>query len=188
MKTLLKILIAFFLFIVLGITIYFLYLEKIPINKSKHFFRNRLNLVFVDNTTGCLDICILKSYKKLPVNSKDFIVYPNDTGYAKDNDDVFYKYGEKIDADPQSFEVIGRDLAKDKHGYILYKTRLANYITQEIDQNYKFNQEKIEVEAYSPFNTIIISVENEYYLIQLNPQPQSIKLIKPEEVTQYLKK
>jgi len=190
MKLLPKVIVALF-FLVLSVFFYYkIVLEKIPINNSKHFFKNKINQIFVDNTTGCLDICFSRSYEKIPADIETFTVYlqkEEDSGYAKDKQAIFYKDGEKIDADPSSFRVIGMDLAKDKYGYIIYKNRLVDYISTDIDKNFIFNPSKLEVVYYDPFDYLVIKYENKHYLIRLNPQPKSVSLIQTEDLQRYLR-
>lgn len=149
-----------------------------------------MNQVFVDSTTGCLDICLFRTYKKIPADVETFSVYlfkNVDSGYAIDKQTVFYKFGEKINADPSSFKVIGYDLAKDKYGYIIYDKRLVDYISVEIDRKFIFDSSKLEVIYYDPFNYFVIKYENKPYLIRLNPQPKSVILLQPEDLQMYVK-
>lgn len=190
MKLLPKVIVVL-LFLVLSVFFYYkIVLEKLPINNSEHFFKNRMNQVFVDNTTGCLDICFFRSYEKIPADIETFTVYlqkEDDSGYAKDKQTVFYKNGEKIDADSSSFKVIGRDLAKDKYGYIIYKKRLVDYISTDIDKNFIFDPSRLVVIYYDPFDYFVIKYENKHYLIRLNPQPKSVSPIQTEDLQRYLK-
>lgn len=200
-KVLIVVLLLFlgsFLFVTTQIWHYF---NIKPINSSQTYYRDSFGNIYRDATTGCLDICLVKTFKKLSVDKNTFTVLMvnnpftriHKTGeliesnYATDKAQVFYRGEQVISADPSSFKAVSYDLGKDKNQYFIYNKPLHIYITEEISQTNKFTPESLEVISYNPSEYLVLKVNASHYYVKLNPQPKTIEEITSASVSKYPK-
>lgn len=177
------------------------YLNTIPINESTLYYKDPFGYIYKDATTGCLDICFFKSFKKLPADRDTFeilmVASPftrihsvgevTATRYAKDKLQVFWNAEKVSGADPVTFVALSYDLGKDDSQYYIYDKPLHTYIHDEISAEYQFLPDELEVISYSPSKYVILKVSSVYYYLRLNPQPKSIDTITQSEALNYPK-
>lgn len=200
-----KILIAILLF-ALGLFLYISYQvwhysNTKPINSSQTYYKDPFGYIYEDATTGCLDICLFRTFKKLQVDINTFEVLEvkspftlinrkgelTESRYAKDKSHVFWIARLITEADPASFIAISYDLAKDKNQYFIYDKPLHIYLAEEFGQSNQFIPESLEVISYDPSQFIVLKANTHYYYVRLNPQPRSIEEITSIVANQYPK-
>lgn len=168
-----------------------------PIHPGTFYYRNLFGTILYDSTSDCLDICLSKSFSRLPeANKHSFQVLSVPTpftfgdkiiesDYAKDNNTVFYRNNIITQADANSFSALGLHLGKDASQYYLYNIPLDVYL-KKIDSAYEFNSQTLEVISYDPSKyLLIVKNESQYYYVKLNPLPMSIRVITQEEASHY---
>lgn len=179
------------------------YFTMKPVSPSTFYFKDVLGNLYYDSTTGCLDVCLMRSYGKLGADKKSFQVLgvsnPFRIGdrfigdrfiesrYAKDKRSVFWLDRRITEADPASFTAISYDLGKDANQYFLHETSLVDYLTKEFSESSRFKQNSIEVLSYQPSRHLVLYTDSKYYFVKLNPQPKEIREISRSELQKYSK-
>jgi hypothetical protein len=172
-----------------------------PINSSQTYYKDPFGTIYEDATTGCFDVCIIKTFKILPVDKSTFEVLMVkspftrlhkkgeliESQFAKDKSKIFWRARQIVEADSPSFIALSYDLGRDKKQYYLYDEPLQTYIAKEFGQANQFPPESLEVLSYDPINYIVLKVDNNYYFVKLNPQPKSIEKIILSTAIQYPK-
>ena len=173
-----------FVIILISTSLYYLVLKKTALGNSG-FYTNGINQYFIDDTKGCLDICLVRSYKKLPVDPNTFKILssPRCTkgcGYGKDNSSVYY-YGTEVSADPATFKAIDYHLGQDKNGYILSSTRLEDYFKNTLSSDLIINPSSVNVLSYFRMNYLVFEYEGRFYRALTGSSP-SLTEIQASEV------
>ena len=163
-----------------------------PINPSQIYYKDSFGNIYRDATSySCFDICFVKTFEKLSVDKNTFTVlmtnspYRTGSTYAMDKTQVFYLGKQVIGADPSTFKAVGYNLGKDKNQYFYCKKPLHLYITEEIDQTYKFTPESLEVISYNLSGNLVLKVNSHYYVVELGSRPFTIEEITSASVSKY---
>jgi hypothetical protein len=168
------------------------------INGNETYYSDPFGNIYIDTTTGCLDICLTTTYTKLPVDKKYFTVLmvkspftfkkgQIGSTFGKDNKVVYYMGRPIKSADALTFIAIGYDLAKDKNQYFIYDEPLQKFIKEKIDPKIILSPNELKVISYNTNEYIIISHKQIYYYVKLNPQPMGIKEISSDEAKKFPK-
>jgi hypothetical protein len=106
--------------------------------ENGHYYKDLLGFIYTDTTTGCLDICIFRTYTKLPgVDIFTFRELKVDTSfgsvgdkiissdYAKDKKSVYFGRDLVTGADASSFTALGQFTGKDKNNVYFLGKKIA---------------------------------------------------------------
>jgi hypothetical protein len=168
-----------------------------PIAPSTKYYRDFLGGIYYDSTTGCLDICLFKSFSKLDAERSSFRVltvpgpYAFDkgkiieSGFALDRNFVWWEERKIIGADTTSFMALGINLGKDVNRYYVYEKPLLTYLGQEFGNEINALAKNFKVISYSASDYMIIQSEDKYFLVKFNPQPETFSEISQEESLKY---
>jgi hypothetical protein len=168
-----------------------------PIPQSQIYRKDFLNNIYYESTSGCLDICLFKSYThlsnsdgktfKILTVKNPYMIGPAiiESEFAKDNKHVYFHGSIMPKADPSSFIAIGPFLGKDKLNYFFEGIELKEYIQNNLNLIIKLPKHNLKVISYIPNEYLIIQTEKNYYKLKLNPQPIEILEISPNEALKY---
>lgn len=162
----------------------YIYVIKIPIDGYPYYYKNRLGMIYEDVSTGCLDICLIKKFKRLDVDNKTFEVLKGEKSnrsspYAKDINSVYYEGKVILGADTSSFRLYDWGLAYDKNTYYIDGIEIRKLINQ-IDPTITLeNENKIELIDFRPPNFIRISQNDiDYVIYYTGEQERVVKIDK----------
>lgn len=138
---------------------------------SRTYFRNIFGQVFIGNSTGCLDICLIPSYKRVKdVDIKTFkaLSYNNiPTSYAKDSNHVYINGEVLIGADSATFSLAHNNVGFDRSDYFIGKTKLSDYLKTVNPADYENSNTKVV--AVTPNGSILFTNNSDMNILSQNP-------------------